>query len=372
MATDGFLCGSFSDGPRASSAFSEQKNVKNKDLTSFFWLGELRKNERSGFTLVELLVVVAIIGVLVALLLPAVQAAREAARKAQCSNNLRQIGLGLHHFESAFKQFPSSLRPSQGVSGTFDGWSAQAQILPYLEQGNLFGQIDFTRSYTAQPFPVASTRVAVYQCPSEPRSKVRVNPNTGLPEHFPLNYAANLGPWFIFDPATFQGGEGAFRPYHPLKPAMITDGLSHTLGFAECKAYTPYYRNAARSGLNQPLPGTPGQICPLGGEFKSESGHTEWVDGRVHQTGFTTVFTPNTKVLCPSGGLEYDVDWNNMQEGKSTTIPTFAAVTSRAYHPAGVMVLMMDGSIHAVANSIDRAVWQALSTRAGGESATLP
>jgi len=327
---------------------------------------------RPAFTLVELLVVIAIIGVLVALLLPAVQAAREAARKAQCGNNLRQVGLALHNFESTFKQFPASSRPPVASGAIFDGWSAQAQILPYLEQGNLFGQIDFTKGYTAQSFPVASTRVAIYQCPSEPRSKVRVNATTGLPEHFPLNYAANLGPWFVFDPQTLQGGDGAFRPYYPLKPAMITDGVSNTLAFAECKAYTPYYRNAARASLNQPIPASPSAICPLGGDFKSDSGHTEWVDGRVHQTGFTTVFTPNTKVLCTVGGNTYDVDWNNMQEGKSPTVPTFAAVTSRSYHPTGVMVLMMDGSVHAVSNSIDRAVWQALSTRAGGETATLP
>src|SRR5881396_2112162 len=97
----------------------------------------LRK--RIGFTLVELLVVIAIIGVLVALLLPAVQAAREAARRSACSNNLRQVGLALQNFESTHKYFPSSLRPTPlDASGLFQGWSALAQLLPYLEQGNLF------------------------------------------------------------------------------------------------------------------------------------------------------------------------------------------------------------------------------------------
>src|SRR5438034_10916922 len=97
---------------------------------------------RSAFTLVELLVVVAIIGVLVALLLPAVQAAREAARRMSCGNNLRQIGLALQNFESTFKYFPSSLRPTPpDPNGLFNGWSVHGQILPYLEQGNLYRNI---------------------------------------------------------------------------------------------------------------------------------------------------------------------------------------------------------------------------------------
>src|SRR3954451_7970229 len=104
----------------------------------------LPSRRRTAFTLVELLVVDAIIGVLVALVLPAVQAAREAARRMSCGNNLRQIGLGLQNFESAFKWFPSSLRPTHvDANGLFAGWSAPAQILPYLEQGNLYQGIDF-------------------------------------------------------------------------------------------------------------------------------------------------------------------------------------------------------------------------------------
>ncbi len=106
---------------------------------------------RPAFTLVELLVVIAIIGILVALLLPAVQAAREAARRSSCANNLRQIGLGLQNFEATFKYFPSSLRPTPvDANGMFAGWSAPAQILPYLEQGNLYQNIVFDQSYSTQ------------------------------------------------------------------------------------------------------------------------------------------------------------------------------------------------------------------------------
>jgi hypothetical protein len=112
-------------------------------------------------------------------------------------------------------------------------------------------------------------------------------------------------------------------------------------------------------------------VCSLGGDFKADTGHTEWVDGRAHQTGFTTVFTPNSKVMCDLGG-QFDVDWNNMQEGKSTTAPTFAAVTSRSYHANGVMAMMMDGSVHFLPNTIEIGVWRALATRDGGETVQLP
>ncbi len=334
---------------------------------------------RTAFTLVELLVVIAIIGVLVALLLPAVQAAREAARRSSCSNNLKQIGLGLQNFESTYKVFPSSLRPVlPNASGQYDGWSAQAQVLPYLEQGNFYDKINFDLSYTAQApiviggtsYALPSIRIGTFQCPSEPNSRVRLNAS-GVPEHYPLNYSANLGTWFVFNPQNREGGRGSFQPYTPLALSSIIDGLSNTLCFAEVKAYNAYYRNAANASLTQPMP-VPAGVCSLGGEFKTNSGHTEWVDGRAHQTGFTATYTPNTKVICNVGGVNYDVDWNNQQEGKSTTVPTFAAVTSRSFHPGGVMTVFMDGSVHYIPQTIDLPTWHALATRDGGETAQAP
>lgn len=114
----------------------------------------LRRNSRSGFTLVELLVSIAVIALLVALLLPAVQSAREAARRIACSNNIRQLGLGLSNFESARAHFPSSWKPARSMtSGKVDGWSASSQLLPYLEEGALFENVNFDISYSDLDLP---------------------------------------------------------------------------------------------------------------------------------------------------------------------------------------------------------------------------
>ena len=319
--------------------------------------------DRPAFTLIELLVVIAIIGVLIGLLLPAVQAARESARTMQCSNNLKQIGLAMHNFENGHEMFP----PSFGALPGGD-WSAQARILPYLEADNLFEQIDFTQSYKVAAAmggkPLSAMRIPTYLCPSEPNDQVRLK--DGQPVHYPLNYAVNLGVWFVFDPATKQGGNGAFCPFGQVKHQHFIDGLSATLCVAEVKAYTPYFRNAGHA--NPSLPASPAEVPALAGDFKSSSGHTEWVDGRSHQTGFTTVFTPNTAVPCDQGGIEYDVDWTNQQEGKSDTVATYAAVTARSHHADMANAVMMDGSVRPFNNQIDPQVWRALSTRSGQES----
>ena len=123
----------------------------------------------------------------------------------------------------------------------------------------------------------------------------------------------------------------------------ITDGTSNTMAFAEVKACTPYLRDGGNpNSPGVPPPTSPGQVVAFGGSFKTDSGHTEWVDGRVHQTGFTTVFTPNTRVIYSSGGVDYDIDFNSSREGKTTNRITYAAVTSRSYHSGVVNVLLMD------------------------------
>lgn len=328
---------------------------------------------RQGFTLVELLTVIAVIGVLVALLLPAVQSAREAARRLQCQNNLKQIALAMHNYQNTVGVFPSGFCWN-GVQGDAGGnWSAQARVLPYLEQGGLFGTIDFKRPYDGTS--AASTRVGAYLCPSEPNDVVRVN-GDGVRQHYPLNYGVNDGIWLVFDPAENRGGDGAFHPNSGLRPGDYVDGLSNTLCCAEVKAYTPYFRNGA-SASEEP-PGDSGAFCGMGGEAKlgpdlmANTGHTEWVDGRVHQSGFTTLYGPNSELPCTKEEALYDIDWTNQREAGSPTVPTYAAVVSRSHHASGVNSSRMDGSVQFVSDGVELAVWQALSTREGGESANSP
>lgn len=322
---------------------------------------------RPAFTLVELLVVIAIIGILVGLLLPAVQAAREAARRMSCSNNLKQMGLALHNYHDAFRRFPPAGFYNRVAKN--DSWSVQARLLPQLEQGNLQRLIDWGLSYSQQG-NVARTRVPVYLCPSEPNDVERPSPKSNDPDftYYPLSYGANFGEWFIFDPNNNKTGSGIFVPNGKLRMGSVTDGTSNTLAFAEIKAYTPYLRDSgAPHAANLASPNSVEQILAFGGNFKSNSGHTEWVDSRVHQSGFTTTFVPNTELLLERDGQIYDVDFNSSREGKSVSQLTYAAVTSRSYHTGGVNAGLCDGSVHFMSSNMDLRAWRAIGTRSGGE-----
>jgi prepilin-type N-terminal cleavage/methylation domain-containing protein len=321
-----------------------------------------QKRLRVAFTLVELLVVIAIIGILVGLLLPAVQAAREAARRMQCSNNLRQSGIAIHNHESARKVYPPLGDYTTAGSAVY--WSLHTRLLPYVEQSPLFNLIDYTLPISQQPL-VAKVRVPYLLCPSEPNDRERPDGPTFI--HYPLNYVGNAGLWHIYQPT--QGrGTGVFQVNRSGRFGDISDGLSNTVGLSEVKAFTPYLRDGGNpSTASAPVPTDPSQLASFGGEFKSDSGHTEWVDARTHQTGFTFTFTPNTKCPYTSGGVLYDIDFNSMREGRSTTAPTFAVVTSRSHHVGLVQVCLMDSAVRSINNSIDLATWQSLGTRSGGE-----
>ena len=329
---------------------------------------------RAGFTLVELLVVIAIIGIMVGLLLPAVQAAREAARRMSCQNNLHQVILAVHTYESSMKRLPAAWsRPSQSP----DGWSLQARILPNIEALGLAEGVNFDVGYKLasirvnnERLPIASFRVPTYLCPSEIGDFPRVD-NDGNPYHYPLNYAYNAGTWMVYNPNNQRPGEGAFQTGRTSRFRDVLDGLANTLAFSEVKAWTPYFRDLGQEGQME-MPTVASDICLLSGSFKTETGHTEWVDGRVHQTGFTTTFPPNHRVLCERNGVEYDVDFTNMREGKSMDRVTYGAITSRSHHPGGVNSALLDGSIRFVNDSIDRKLWQELSTRAGREVVAVP
>jgi prepilin-type N-terminal cleavage/methylation domain-containing protein len=323
---------------------------------------------RRGFTVIELLVVTAIAAVLIGLLLPAAQRARETASRTKCLNNLKQLGLGLHIYVDTFAVFPPAGYYPAGH--TEDPWSAQARLLPYLEQANLQNLIDFNASSDAAPPAVRQTRVPVFLCPSEPQDHL-----DSAGAHWPLNYAVCGGTWFVLDPATGRGGDGAFPPCADspagmVRPTDVIDGLSNTLAMAEVKAFAPYLRDSGHpAGSHVPPPSSSAEVLAYGGAFRSD-GHVEWVDSRTNHTGFTTVFTPNTVAPFVQNGISYDVDFTSQREGKSATRLTYAAVTARSYHAGVVQALLLDGSARPVGNSIDLTVWRALGTRAGGEVAT--
>lgn len=324
--------------------------------------------DRRGFTLVEMLVVIAVIGILFSLLLPAVQAAREGARRTQCRNNLKQIGLALHNYLEANRCFPPSicLNGSNTTSGGV--WSVLLRLLPYVEQNNAYAVAGTNRNNYVSGNKVVPMRMALYICPDE------IN-DTPTNTSYPANYAFNGGTWQYYDTTTGAGGDGAFFPNARSTPARFTDGLSQTLAFSEVKAYTSYVRN----GNDAPATPPPSLVGLDAGQMKNTSGHTEWTDGLLYQTGFTTTFTPNsvTPIAGSTGGPPLsaaDGDYCSCREDQPSncTEPIRYAVTSRSYHSGGIVnVLFMDGSGHAVSNSINLSIWQALGARADGQQVSF-
>jgi len=338
----------------------------------FFKSEKSGKHRSCGFTLVELLVTIAIIGVLMALLLPAIQAARESARQTQCRNNLRQISLAVLHSESAKGFLPPSFRVRTGVDER-GNWSLHAFLLPYIEGGAAFAKIDpYSDWHTQLPSGIPQLMIPFYQCPSEVHSFPRQL--DGIPYVAPTNYGFNMGRWFIYDPLTGQTGDGAFRVERNTRLAEVLDGTSNTLAVAEVKTYTSYFRNT--NIIPASMPQTPADLADLTGVYhlgpsiEQNTGHTVWPDGRVHHTGFTTTFTPNSNVAYTHGDRTYDVNVTTQQEGRGTDRPTLAAITSRSHHRGLVNVAILDGSVTSMANEVAVEIWQALSTISGGEVAS--
>ncbi|MFO0953227.1 MAG: DUF1559 domain-containing protein [Isosphaeraceae bacterium] len=333
---------------------------------------------RRGFTLIELLVVIAIIAVLIALLLPAVQSAREAARRIQCTNNLKQLGLAVHNYESTHSALPVACIVTWGPGNTpvFGGWGPLARLLPHLEGQNGYNACNFSLANEADENVTAmGLKTAAFLCPSDPNMATTFV-DDGV-NRANTNYGVNRGDWYAW------GGrvsgvppQSPFRTNVSVRFSELTDGLSQTLFAAEVKTRFPYLRKC--SGLAfQPVNSTPrpdtsanpgivSQYTSCSGEMKPDAGHAEWEDGNVNQSGFTTAWTPNKKTPGTFGGVSYpDVDLIAQREEEGG--PTFAAITARSFHPGGVNVLMGDGSVRFMKETVNGAVWRGLGTVNGGE-----
>ncbi len=341
----------------------------------------------SGFTLIEVLVVITIIGVLIALLLPAVQAARESARRVQCANNLKQIGIALHTYHDALGVFPYGMG-ARFKYNVFMWHSAQAMLLPYLDNAPLFNAINFNYPiasgqnnwgppWAKDAFVVnltaLSAKVSTFLCPSDPTdSSVFYDPATGVT--FPgNNYLGNSGvnPRGWWNP---QVADGLFFPEICVRLSAITDGASNTTAFSERLKgsgdqgrYIPHGDILEIRGFRSALieRNDLGEIRRLAQgcqDLSPENGaavpggwnQSHWFEGDIGFGVYNHLLPPNQN-SC-----------ENLEPGLSVLMKS-TAYTASSYHPGGVNVLMADGAVRFVKDSVGRSTWWALGTRAGGE-----
>jgi len=342
---------------------------------------------RRGFTLIELLVVIAIIAVLISLLLPAVQSAREAARRAQCVNNLKQMGLAAHNYHSAIGSFPmaSAVAYSDpGVQTSWGTWSGQAMMLPYLEQTPLYNSINFdwTCWYDVGA-PINSTawnmNVQAFICPSD-----------GLTgQHNNNNYFGSIGTTTDYscggDPSCSGASTGIFAHLKTYGIQNVTDGTSNTIAYSEglvgslppglwvrwrddlSTAASQVYLLDANSNVAAVMNDL--QTCSSWwtqkinfpdinqGNFQSHG--FRWGVGDPGDSLFQTLVPPNSTTY-PWADCRMDCG-----AGCGAVFTGYHNATS--FHPGGVNVAMADGSVKFVKSSIAMMTWWALGTKAGGE-----
>ena len=326
---------------------------------------------RRGFTLVELLVVGGVVAVLTSLALPAVQQAREAARRAACRNNLRQVSLAVLNYESAYAALPpGAVLDLPALETAYRrSWSVHARLLPYLEQAAAAEAIDLEAGWDTQP-ALDGLRVPALGCPSDPGAGRPREFADGRPTLWPTTVGFNFGTWHVFDPATGRIGEGLFGPNVSVRLREVGDGASNTLLASEVRAWQEYARNGVGPAA---VPDTPaGVAAAAAGAAKFKwTGHVVWPDARVHHQGFTTTLPPNSRVPIAVPGVSADADYSSWQEGRGgrSGRVTRAAVTSRSHHAGLVNAATLDGRVRAVSDEVTLDLWRAAGTRAGGEAA---
>jgi prepilin-type N-terminal cleavage/methylation domain-containing protein/prepilin-type processing-associated H-X9-DG protein len=330
-----------------------------------------------GFTLIELLLVVGIIALLFALLLPAVQSAREAARRVQCTNNLKQIGLALGNYESTYSYYPSINAPtaiSPGHTRPFSShrYSPLARTLSELENPQLYNAINFL------PFAddsisllknqtVMTTAMGSFVCPSDSPPPV-----SGYGR---ANYRFNTGPTprHSAGDSAPRSWSGPFTVHRFYRPADFGDGLSQTVGASE-RLQGDWTKRVFKRGGDYLLaevtrdpaadndPDWAVSACasfsPATTPHESRAGETWFLSG-FHSTDYNHCAPPNSAAsdcsFDPYNGSLHDRLMHN------------GVFTASSYHPGGVNVMLMDGSVRFVADGVDIHIWRALSTRSGGE-----
>ena len=305
---------------------------------------------RRAFTLIELLVVIAIIAVLIALLLPAVQAAREAARRAHCVNNMKQIGLAVHNYHDQVGALPGAYLVYNVTS-----FSALSMMLPQMEQTPLYNALNFSLAYSDPTNnTVLMSDVNTFICPSDLPNPIRARGSQ-------TNYMADMGSWIVWQSASgpnagLPGPNGAFFGNSSTRFAAVIDGLSNTGFFSERvladgnnSIVSPqsdvFFSPAAPLTIDDAVAQCNAvDITNLASQFPLFMG-APWVNG---QHVFQHVMPPNSR-SC----------------GFFTALRAVMPPSSR--HPGGVNLLLGDGSVRFVKNTVNTAPWRALGTIAGGE-----
>ena len=326
---------------------------------------------RDGFSLVELLVVIAIIGVMTGVLLPAVQNARETARRSECVNRLRQIGLAVQNYESARGHLPSgsmakALPESPASPHTFFLWSALAQAMPYMERGTIYGELDLNAPLYRGDFKVSAENAATVQlmipdflCPTDRGD--RVSPLFG-----PTNYAMCAGTGA--DGGTPFNADGAFYINSATSFSDLTDGASNTALVSEGVLGETPPPLTPRSAVDPQLVYAFGQGAPLteaGCERSavwnlSDPPGFAWANGEYRSAMYNHWTTPNAR--------QFDCVTADTIGPPERQYAAYGWRTARSNHPGGVNAAHVDGSARFVGDAIDLAVWQALGTRAGDET----